>query len=162
MANISTADIFDAHVETGRIQSCEVQFRQYGGHNAFAGPIRTVKCFEDNALVKKVLSEPGNGAVLVIDGGGSLRSALLGDLIGDMAVKNGWTGVIIWGAVRDTLALKPLDVGIKAIGSNPRRSRKDGMGHVDMPVTFGSATFTPGGWVYSDDDGILSAEGELI
>ena len=90
-----------------------------------------------------------------------MRSALLGDLIGDMAVKNGWASVIIWGAVRDALALKQLSIGIKAIGSNPQRSRKDGMGNVDVPITFGCATFTPGGWLYSDDDGVLSADGEL-
>lgn len=161
MADISTADIFDAHAETETVQSCEIQFRQFGGQHAIAGPIRTVKCYEDNTLVKKTLSEPGDGAVLVVDGGGSLRSALLGDLIGDKAVQNGWAGVIIWGAVRDTVALKQLNVGIKAIGSNPRRSRKDGAGQIDISVTFGGATFTPGGWVYSDDDGILSAESKL-
>ena len=162
MADISTADILDAHMALGGVQSCEIRFRQYGGRRAFSGPVRTVKCHEDNALVKKALSEPVDGAVLVVDGGGSLRFALLGDLIGDMAVKNGWSGVIIWGAVRDTLALTSCDVGIKAIGSNPQRSRKDGAGHVDVPITFGNATFTLGGWVYSDDDGVLSADSELI
>lgn len=161
MADISTADLVDAHMASGRLQSCEIQFRQFGGKTAFAGPIRTVKCHQDNALVKKTLSEPGNGAVLVVDGGGSLRSALLGDLIGELAVKNGWAGVIIWGAVRDTAALKTLDVGIKAIGSNPQRSSKAGAGETDIPVTFGNTTFVPGGWAYSDDDGVLAADGEL-
>ena len=161
MADISTADLVDVHMASGRVQSCEIQFRQFGGVTAFAGPIRTVKCHQDNALVKKMLSEPGNNAVLVVDGGGSLRSALLGDLIGALAVKNGWAGVIIWGAVRDTAALKTLSVGIKAIGSNPQRSSKAGAGDVDIPITFGNATFVPGGWVYSDDDGVLSADGEL-
>ena len=161
MADIRTADIFDAHEDAGNARSCETQFRQFGGHAEMAGPVRTVKCYEDNTLVKKTLSEPGNGAVLVVDGGGSLRSALLGDMIGEMAVKNGWNGVLIWGAVRDTLALKELDISIKAIGTNPRRSRKDGAGQVGVSVTFGGVTFTPGAWVYSDDDGVLVADSEL-
>ncbi len=161
MAEIRTADIFDAHEDTGQVRSCETQFQQFGGRREMAGPVRTVKCYEDNTLVKQTLSEPGNGAILVVDGGGSLRSALLGDMIGEMAVKNGWAGIIIWGAVRDTLALKQLDIAIKAVGSNPRRSKKDGAGQVDVPVTFGGATFTPGSWIYSDDDGVLTAASEL-
>ena len=162
MSGFSTADIIEAHLTSGFIQSCDIQFRQFGGKASFSGPISTVKCYQDNVLIKKMLSEPGNGAVLVVDGGGALRSALLGDLIGGLAVKNGWAGVIIWGAVRDTIALKGLNVGIKAIGSNPQRSSKAGAGDMNLPITFGNATFVPGGWVYSDDDGVLSSTRKLI
>ncbi len=161
MTNISTCDLLDAHGPSGRANACDVQFHQYGGKLQFAGPVHTIKCHEDNTLVKQTLGESGNGGVLAVDGGGSLRYALLGDIIGEMAVKNGWAGVIIFGAVRDTVALKSLDVGIKALGANPRRSLKNGGGMVDAPVSFGNVTFKPGGWIYSDEDGVLFAESEL-
>ena len=112
-------------------------------------------CFQDNALVKKVLSEPGNGAVLVVDGGGSLHTALVGDLIAGLARDNGWAGLVVNGAVRDTEALGALDLGIKALGSNPRKSAKLATGQVDVPVSFGGATFRPGRHLYSDDDGVV-------
>ena len=150
---VHTADLFDAHGD--QLQSCETQFRQYGGRRNFHGPVRTIKTLEDNALIKETLAGPGQGAVLVVDGGGSLRTALMGDMLGALAGKNGWAGAIIFGAVRDTLALGNLDLGIKALGSNPRKSAKSGAGQRDVPVTFGGATFTPGSWVYSDDDGIV-------
>lgn len=149
----ATADLIDAHGD--RLQSCETQFRQYGGRLNFHGPVRTVRTLEDNALIKQLLSTPGHGAVLVVDGGGSLRAALMGDLIGGAAVKNGWAGVIIHGAVRDTEALGKIDLGVKALGSNPRKSAKQGTGSTDIPVTFGGVTFTPGAWVYSDADGVV-------
>lgn len=123
--------------------------------------MRTIKTLEDNALVKQLLSGPGHGAVLVIDGGGSLRTALLGDMIAGAAQKNGWAGVILHGAVRDTLALARLDLGVKALGSNPRKSAKQGTGAVDVPVSLGGVTFSPGAWVYSDDDGIVLSAGQL-
>lgn len=154
-----TADLIDAHGD--RLQSCETQFRQYGGRLNFHGPVRTVRTCEDNALLKQLLAAPGGGAVLVVDGGGSLRTALLGDMIAGAALKNGWAGIILHGAVRDTLALGRLDLGLKALGSNPRKSAKNGTGTVDTPVTFGGATFTPGAWVYSDSDGVVISEREL-
>lgn len=161
MTDIVTCDIVDAHKTSGRIQSCSVQFKQYGAQPAFAGPVRTIKCYEDNALIKQTLNAPGNGAVLVVDGGGSLRSALCGDLIGAAAVKNGWAGLIFFGAVRDTEALAALSIGIKALGSNPWTSSKDGAGQVDVPLRFGDVTFKPGNWVYSDGDGIIIADEKL-
>ncbi len=161
MSDIVTCDIVDAHKASGRIQSCNIQFKQFGGTAAFAGPVRTIKTFEDNALVKQTLSSPGNGAVLVVDGGGSVRTALVGDVIAGLAVKNGWAGVILWGAVRDTDALATLSVGIKALGSNPWTSSKDGAGQLDIPVRFGDATFKLGNWVYSDADGIIVADEKL-
>ena len=151
--SFSTADLVDSHSAT--VKSCETQFRQFGSLSPFSGPIRTVRTLEDNGLIKKVLSGPGEGAVLVIDGGGSLRSALVGDLIAGSAQKNGWVGLVILGAVRDTLALGRLDIGIKALGSNPWRSGKQGTGQLDIPVTFGGVEFRPGEWLYSDADGIL-------
>lgn len=154
---IGTADLYDEHEE--RLQSCDLQLRQYGGRRFFAGPIVTVRCREDNALVKEVLSTPGEGRVLVVDGGGSLHTALMGDLIAASAVQNGWAGVVINGAVRDVLELALLDLGIKALGSNPRRSEKTGAGDRDVTVSFGGATFTPGARLVSDDDGVVVLPG---
>ena len=148
-----TADLVDEHGEA--LQSCDLQLRQFGGRRRFHGPIRTVACFEDNALVKKVLSEPGDGAVLVVDGGGSLHTALVGDLIAGLAQDNGWAGLVINGAVRDTEALAGLGIGIKALGSNPRKSAKLAAGQVDVAVRFGGVTFRPGEHLYSDEDGVV-------
>ncbi len=154
---IRTADLFDAHEAT--LQSCETQFRQFGARSSFNGPIRTVRCREDNALLKQVLSTPGGGAVLVIDGGGSLRTALVGDVIAGLAERNGWIGLIVNGAIRDSVAMKALDLGVKALGTNPRKSGKTGAGEVDVPISFGGCDFTPGHWLFSDEDGIVvSAE----
>jgi regulator of ribonuclease activity A len=161
MTEIITCDIVDAHKASGRIQSCSLQFRQFGKRLSFAGPARTIKCHEDNALIKKTLSTPGNGAVLVVDGGGSLRSALVGDVIAGLAVTNGWSGLLLWGAVRDSDALATLDVGIKALGTNPWTSSKDGAGQLDIPLRFGDITVAPGNWVYSDNDGLIVADGKL-
>ena len=161
MSKIVTCDIVDAHKTSGRIQSCAIQFKQFGAQLSFAGPVRTIKTFEDNALIKQTLSTPGHGAVLVVDGGGSLRTALVGDVIAGLAVTNGWAGLILWGAVRDSLALKTLPVGIKALGTNPWTSRKDGAGQLDVQVRFGDVSFAPGNWVYSDEDGLIVADGKL-
>ena len=148
-----TADLYDGHEAACR--SCETQFRQYGGRTTFFGQIRTVRCRDDNVLVKKVLSQPSKGGVLVVDGHGSLASALLGDIIAEIGRKSGWAGIVINGAVRDQVVMRTLDFGVKAIGSNPRKSLKIGSGEIDVPVTFGGVTFTPGEWLYSDDDGVL-------
>ena len=148
-----TADLVDEHGEA--LQSCDLQLRQFGGRRRFHGPIRTVACLQDNALVRKVLSEPGTGAVLVVDGQGSLHTALFGDLIAGLARDNGWAGLVVNGAVRDTQALAGLDIGIKALGSNPRKSAKLAAGQVDVPVRFGGVTFRPGEHLYSDEDGVV-------
>lgn len=148
-----TADLVD---DIGAdVRSCDLQFRQLGGRNEFAGRISTVRCFEDNALLKSVLSEPGDGGVLVIDGAGSLHTALVGDLIAELARGNGWTGLIVHGAVRDAAMLRTLDIGIKALGTNPRKSTKTGAGERDVVVELGGIAFVPGEIVYSDDDGIV-------
>lgn len=148
-----TADLVDQHGDL--LASCDAQLRQFGGRQLFTGVVRTLACFEDNALVKSTLAQHGAGQVLVVDGGGSLHTALMGDLIGASAVANGWAGVVINGAVRDVVALRELDLGIKALGSNPRKSAKDGMGERDVPVTFGGVEFRPGQQLWSDDDGVV-------
>jgi regulator of ribonuclease activity A len=148
-----TADLVD---DIGPdVRSCDVQFRQFGGRTQFAGPISTVRCLQDNALLKSVLSTPGDGGVLVIDGEGSLHTALVGDVIAELAHSNGWAGLVVHGAVRDAAALRDLDLGIKALGTNPRKSSKAGVGERDVTVSFGGVTFVPGDIAYSDDDGIV-------
>jgi regulator of ribonuclease activity A len=154
--NLCTADLVDEHEST--LRCCDVQFRQFGGQVRFGGPVRTVKSFEDNTLIKQALSEPGEGAVLVIDGGGSVRCSLLGDYIAGLGVKNGWAGLVIWGAVRDTVALGQLAIGLKAMGANPGRSTKTGSGQRDVPVSFGGIVIRPNDWLYSDEDGIVVSD----
>jgi regulator of ribonuclease activity A len=137
------------------VRSCDVQFRQFGARPQFAGPISTVRCFQDNALLKSVLSAPGDGGVLVVDGAGSLHTALVGDVIAELARSNGWAGLVIYGAVRDASALRGIDIGIKALGTNPRKSTKTGAGEREVAVSLGGVTFVPGDIAYSDDDGII-------
>jgi regulator of ribonuclease activity A len=159
MTSFATADLVDAHSDI--VKSCEVQLRQFGGHSRFFGPIRTVKALEDNALVKQTLSTPGEGAVLVIDGSASMRCAMIGDVNAELGAKNGWAGLVIWGCVRDTVALARVAIGIKALGSNPWRAGKTGIGQVDVPVSFGGVEFRSGLWLYSDEDGILVSPRKL-
>ncbi|MGW3417527.1 ribonuclease E activity regulator RraA [Streptomyces phaeochromogenes] len=148
-----TADLYDEHGDD--LQSCTTQFRLFGARTSFEGVVTTVRCHEDNVVLKATLGEPGAGRVLVVDGGGSLAAALMGDLIADLGASNGWEGVVINGAVRDVEALSKINIGVKALGSNPRKSRKDGVGDRDVEVSFGGVTFTPGCHLYSDADGIL-------
>ena len=117
--------------------------------------MRTVRCFQDNALLKSILSTPGDGAVLVVDGGGSLETALIGDIIGDLAVANGWAGVVVNGAVRDRVALASIDLGVRALGTNPRRGGRTGEGEADVVVTIAGVDVRPGVTLWSDEDGIL-------
>ncbi|MGV0993473.1 MAG: ribonuclease E activity regulator RraA [Mycobacterium sp.] len=148
-----TADLVD---DIGPdVRSCDIQFRQYGARPEFAGPISTVRCFQDNALLKAVLSESGDGRVLVIDGGGSLHTALVGDIIAELGRANGWSGLIIHGAVRDASTLRTLDIGIKALGTNPRKSAKTGAGERDVVISLGGVDFVPGDVAFSDDDGVV-------
>jgi len=150
---IPTADLVDQHGDA--LHSCDTQLRQFGGRVRFQGEIVTVRCHEDNALLKTVLGGPGQGKVLVVDGHGSLHCALVGDVIAGLAVSNGWEGVVIHGVVRDVAALATLDIGIKALGSNPRKSSKQGTGQRNVPVSFGGAVFTPGAHLVSDEDGVV-------
>ena len=148
----STADLLDEHGDGAAV--CLIQFRSYGARS-FAGRIATVRCHEDNVVLRRRVGEPGDGRVLVVDGGGSVRCALLGDNIADIALENGWAGLVINGCVRDTVALDELGLGIKALGSNPRPSNKAGVGEVEVPVTFGEITFTPGLQLVADEDGVV-------
>ena len=150
---ITTADLYDERGDA--LDSLALQLQDFGGVTAFDGPIRTVRCARDNALVKAVLATPGGAAVLVIDGGGSLDSALIGDVIAASAVQNGWAGVIVHGAIRDRDAIRMLPLGVKALGSNPRKSAKDGVGEVDVEVVIAGVRFAPGRRVWADADGVL-------
>ena len=152
-----TADLVDGL--GADVRSCDLPLRSYGGHARFSGPVRTVRCTQDNALLKQVLQTPGDGAVLVVDGGGSLHTALVGDLIAGLAVGSGWSGLVLHGAVRDVVALGDLPLGIRAAGSNTRKSTKTGAGETDVPVEFGGVAFAPGDWVFADEDGILVTSG---
>ena len=154
-----TADFYDQYEDALRV--CEPIFSDFGGHRRFSGPIVTIKCFEDNSLVKSTLAEPGNDRVLVVDAGGSLRCAMLGDLIAASAVEQGWAGVVLFGCVRDSVEIGRMPLGIKALASIPRKSQRRGEGQRDIPVTFAGVRFAPGDWAYCDEDGILVAERAL-
>lgn len=151
--SFTTADLVDLKGEL--VESCYTQFQNIGGRKKFCGPIRTVKCYRDNALLKLILSSPGNGSVLVVDGGGSLESALVGDIIAGLGVSNGWNGIVVNGVIRDRVAIGKLDIGLKALGSNPLKSSKTGDGEEDVPVSFGGVEFLPYSYLWSDEDGIL-------
>jgi len=151
----STADLLDEHPDA---LVCPLPLVQYGGLAAFEGPVATVRCFEDNVLVKARVSEPGEGRVLVIDGGGSLRVALLGDMIAGLAAASGWAGIVVNGGVRDVAVLRHLPIGIKALGSCPRPSGKEGAGEVDVLVELGGIAIRPGARLVSDDDGVIVLE----
>lgn len=153
----ATADLVDEIYPD--VRSCDLQLQNYGGRTMFAGRITTVKCFQDNALLKSILSTPGDGGVLVVDGGGSLHTALVGDIIAGLAYDNGWSGVIVNGPVRDASTLRTIDVGIKALGTNPRKGTKTGEGERDVPVEFGGVRFVPGEIAYADEDGIVVVAG---
>ncbi|WP_416979742.1 ribonuclease E activity regulator RraA [Streptomyces sp. T028] len=150
---VPTADLVDQYGDQLRV--CDVQFTSYGAVRSFAGPVRTISCHDDNALFHALLREPGEGAVAVIDGGASLRTALLGDLMAERARANGWAGVVIHGAIRDAATLAGLPLGVQALGTNPRKSGKAGAGEVDVPVSFGGVTFTPGDILHADEDGVV-------
>lgn len=149
---IPTADLADRHGDQLRV--CDLQFTSYGAVRSFAGPIRTVACHDDNALLHALLSTPGDGHVVVVDCLASLRTALLGDVMAARAHANGWAGVVIHGAVRDVAALAGIRLGVQALGATPRKSGKAGIGEVDVPVDFGGVVFTPGDVLHADDDGV--------
>jgi regulator of ribonuclease activity A len=153
LMNISTADLSDEFGDA--LSYCDTPFVQYGLHKSFAGAITTVRCVEDNALLRSVLETPGRGGVVVVDGAGSTRVALLGDMMAQLAIDNGWAGVIINGAVRDARILGGMELGVKALRTNPRRGSKTGAGEKDVELTFGGATFRPGDHVLSDEDGVV-------
>ena len=156
----TTADLCDGYPEL--VQVAHPEFREYGGLAKFSGPIETLSVFEDNALVRQILETDGAGRVLVIDGGGSRRCALIGGRLGMVAYENGWTGLLINGAVRDTAELNQIPIGIRALNSAPLRSSKAGAGHQGDPLTFAGVAFVPGSFLYADGDGIVVAERNLL
>jgi regulator of ribonuclease activity A len=150
---VPTADVCDREGPLAVV--AEPVFRDYGGRVAFAGPAATVRVLDDNLLVRRMLESPGNGRILVVDGGGSLRTALLGDNLGRLAVDNGWGGVIVFGCVRDATGLAELPIGIKALATHPARSGKAGAGDQDVAVTIAGITIAPGAFVTADADGVV-------
>lgn len=155
----ATTDLSDAHPDATQV--AEPMFRDFGGQRAFHGAIATVKLFEDNALVRSILETPGAGRVLVVDGGGSMRCALLGDQLAELAVRNGWAGVVVYGCIRDSEAIGQLPLGVKALATHPLKSIKRGEGQREIPVRFAGVHFRPGAWLYADGDGLIVSEHPL-
>lgn len=167
--NFITCDLLDASPEC---QVCLPNiegkfFNNYGGNNKFCGEIVTVKCFEDNSRVKELLNSDGkdangNGKVLVVDGGGSMRCALLGDMIALSAINNGWAGVVVYGCVRDVDDMAQMNIGVKALGCIPRKSTRRGEGQTDIEISFGDLTLNSGMHLYADNNGIIVSNQPLV
>ena len=147
-----TSDLCDA---CGDALACALPFRSWGLRRAFAGALRTVRCHEDVALLRDMVNQPGAGQVLVVDGGGSMARALFGDVMAGAVSRNGWAGVVIHGAIRDGSEIDAMDIGVKALGTVPKRGERSGGGEVDVPVTFGGVTFIPGRRIVVDEDGVI-------
>lgn len=154
-----TTDLCDAHEDKVRV--VEPMFNSFGRRAAFFGRIATLKLFEDNSLVRQTLESPGADRVLVIDGGGSLRRALVGDQLAAMAVKNGWAGMIVYGCIRDSRAIGEMDIGVVALDTHPMKTVKKNVGEAQIAVTFGGVTFTPDEWLYADEDGVIVSTVQL-
>ena len=156
---IITPDLCDEYPDL--VQVLEPMMNNYGGIDAFGGEIVTVKCFEDNSIVKEQVGLPGEGRVMVVDGGGSMRNALLGDMLAEKAAKNGWSGLVIYGCIRDVDVIRQTHLGVQAMNTNPRKTEKRGIGDLNVPVTFGGITFTPGHYVYADNNGVIVSPEKL-
>jgi len=162
--SIATADLCDRYEElirSGQLRSAAPMFRSFGGRTSFEGRIATLKLFEDNSFVRKALEQPGQGRVLVIDGGGSLRRALVGDQLAALGVRNGWGGIVVYGCIRDSAAISAMDIGVMALATHPQKTDKKNVGEAEVPVSFGGVTIKPGEWLYADADGVLVAEQAL-
>jgi regulator of ribonuclease activity A len=157
---MKTADLIDDHAD--KLTLVHLPFRRFGRVPFFAAPIQTVKCAEDNSAVRSQLESPGNERVLVVDGLGSTRIALLGDMLAGLAIDNGWAGLVINAAIRDSAEIDQMDTLVFALGTSPVKSAKDGWGKVGEPVSFGGVTFQPSDWVYGDDDGVLHSREKLL
>ena len=157
--SFATADLCDQHDD--KIKVAEPIFRAYGANFAFAGRIATVKVFEDNVLVRQALSNPGEGRVLVVDGGGSLRCALVGEQLAVLARDNGWSGIVVYGCIRDSAAIDRIPLGVRALATHPLKSIKKGAGDRNIPVTFAGVTFVPGQYLYADGDGVIVSAVDL-
>ena len=159
--DFKTADLLDDN-EDKALQVVQPGFHNFGGRNKFSGEIVTIKIHEDNSLHNEMVGIDGKGKVLVVDGGGSTRCALLGDMLAEKAVKNGWNGIIVYGLIRDSVDIGKMDIGVKALGTLPLKSVKRGFGVKGEPVHFHDVTFTPGQYVYSDEDGIIVSPVALL
>ena len=155
----ATADLYDTHGEALRVLA--PMFRDFGGLQTFAGPVATLKVYEDNSLVRAALEEPGQGRVLVVDGGGSLRCALVGDNLAALGHKNGWAGIVVYGCIRDAAPIGAIAIGVKAIATNPRKSVKKGEGERDVTLRFADVMIAPGDYLYADVDGVVVADKKL-
>jgi regulator of ribonuclease activity A len=149
----NTCDLSDTYGEQARVLVCPL--RHFGGKRRFSGAVVTVKCFEDNSRIRELVRTPGDGRVLLVDGGGSTRYAVLGDMLGREALANDWAGIVIYGSVRDTSVLETLKLGVMALGSIPRRSLKNGEGAVDIPIEIAGTLCRPGDLLFADDDGVV-------
>jgi len=158
--SLLTTDLCDNHPDKVRVAE-PLTFKDYGGAKLFHGQIETVKCFEDNSLVRKALEQNGEGKVLVVDGGGSMRCALLGDMLGELGVKNKWNGIIIYGCIRDSAAMATLQLGVKALATIPLKSNKRNEGQQNISVRFAGVDFVPGEFLYADEDGIIVSKEAL-
>ncbi len=155
----ATADLYDDHGDQLRVLA--PLFNDYGGITDFEGIVTTLKVYEDNTLVRAALEEPGNGKVLVVDGGGSMRCALVGDMLADLGAENGWAGIVVYGCIRDAVPISKISIGVKAMATNPRKSVKKGAGDRDLVVQFAETTIAPGDYLYADRDGIVIATAKL-
>ncbi len=163
--SFATADLCDSHeamIRNGELRIVAPMFRSFGGRGTFSGRIATLKLFEDNSFVRTALEQPGDGRVLLIDGGGSLRRAVVGDQLAMLAVKNGWSGIVAYGCIRDSAAIAGMDLGVLALTTHPQKTDKRNVGEAGIAVTFGGVTFKPGEWLYADPDGVLVATNPLI
>lgn len=160
MTKISTPDLCDDFPD--EVSVLDSIFRNYGGRTEFFGEVITIKCHEDNSLVKQLANESGNGRVMVVDGGGSLRRALLGDMIAAKAVENNWAGLLIYGCIRDCDEIAALNLGVKALNTIPVKTDKRGLGDLNVVVTFAGQTIQSGQWVYCDNNGVIVADKNLI
>lgn len=157
--SLKTADLSDAH--ENNVAIAEPIFADFGGNIMFHGKIRTVKLFEDNSLVRAMVSSPSEGDVLVVDGGGSMRCALLGGNLAAIACKNGWSGIVIFGCIRDSEEIGDEGLGVKALGTHPKKTPKNGVGEQDITVRFADVSFEPGHFLYADEDGMLVSADKL-
>ncbi|UAA39835.1 putative 4-hydroxy-4-methyl-2-oxoglutarate aldolase [Paraneptunicella aestuarii] len=158
--SFSTPDLCDDHPDAVRV--LEIDLNNYGSRKTFCGEIVTIKCFEDNSLVKDQANQPGKGKVMVVDGGGSARRALLGDMIAEKAVENGWEGIIIYGRIRDVDIINTLDLGVQALGTVPVKTEKRGIGDLNVPLHFGGIDLIPGEYVYADNNGVVVSSQKLL
>lgn len=160
--DFKTADLCDENEFESTLQVSEPVFRDYGGSLSFHGGIKTVKVFEDNTLVRSILETEGQGRVLVVDGGGSTRCSLVGDLVAQLAYENDWSGIVVNGGIRDSVDIAKIPVGLKALGTVPKRSLKEGKGDQDILVYFAGIIYQPGQFIYADEDGIVTSARNLL